>query len=55
MPIIKLHPGGRHRLNPLDPAPGDTAPAAPDTTSSGDSGGGTGTSSSSPSDATPTP
>jgi hypothetical protein len=23
MPIIKLHPGGRHRLNPLDPAPGD--------------------------------
>ena len=24
MPIIKLHPGGRHRLNPLDPAPGDT-------------------------------
>ena len=20
MPIIKLHPGGRHRLNPLDPA-----------------------------------
>lgn len=24
MPIVKLHPGGRHRLNPLDPAPGDT-------------------------------
>ena len=23
MPIIKLHPGGAHRLNPLDPAPGD--------------------------------
>ena len=23
MPIIKLHPGGTHRLNPLDPAPGD--------------------------------
>lgn len=23
MPVIKLHPGGRHRLNPLDPAPGD--------------------------------
>lgn len=21
--LIKLHPGGRHRLNPLDPAPGD--------------------------------
>lgn len=24
MPVIKLHPGGQHRLNPLDPAPGDT-------------------------------
>lgn len=23
MALIKLHPGGRHRLNPLDPAPGD--------------------------------
>jgi hypothetical protein len=23
MPIVKLHPGGAHRLNPLDPAPGD--------------------------------
>ena len=23
MPIIKLYPGGQHRLNPLDPAPGD--------------------------------
>ena len=23
MPVIKLHPGGAHRLNPLDPAPGD--------------------------------
>jgi hypothetical protein len=23
MPIIKLHPGGTNRLNPLDPAPGD--------------------------------
>ena len=23
MPVIKLHPGGQHRLNPLDPAPGD--------------------------------
>jgi hypothetical protein len=23
MPIVELHPGGRHRLNPLDPAPGD--------------------------------
>ena len=23
MPVIKLHPGGVHRLNPLDPAPGD--------------------------------
>jgi type IV secretory pathway VirB4 component len=22
--LIKLHPGGRHRINPLDPAPGDT-------------------------------
>jgi type IV secretory pathway VirB4 component len=21
--LIKLHPGGRHRINPLDPAPGD--------------------------------
>ena len=24
MTVIKLHPGGTHRLNPLDPAPGDT-------------------------------
>ena len=23
MQVIKLHPGGTHRLNPLDPAPGD--------------------------------
>lgn len=23
MPVIKLYPGGQHRLNPLDPAPGD--------------------------------
>ena len=23
IPVVKLHPGGRHRLNPLDPAPGD--------------------------------
>ncbi|MEZ5218174.1 MAG: hypothetical protein R2715_16700 [Ilumatobacteraceae bacterium] len=23
IPVIKLHPGGQHRLNPLDPAPGD--------------------------------
>ena len=23
MPIVKLHPGGTYRLNPLDPAPGD--------------------------------
>ena len=23
MPVIKLHPGGAYRLNPLDPAPGD--------------------------------
>ena len=24
MTVVKLHPGGVHRLNPLDPAPGDT-------------------------------
>ena len=23
MPVIKLHPGGQHHINPLDPAPGD--------------------------------